>query len=265
MGASNGFILPKYSKKSTSWYTSINMINLIGVKTEKIDLLIEEAKQKMRRCLDPAHDLNHAARVARFAAQLAADTSIPPDQKTALILAAWWHDVSRTLTKNPSLIWMPFFDDLLSAFMLWLSAIRHGLFGSAAGMATRLIMCKSLGTGAVLTQLLVRHRHRLLIDLLKDADTLDVVNFERLQKLMPFVESYRRYYWAYKTLVRWFVSTHYLHMKTQAARVYVIKLLRAFLAWVKDGATYIWHLTQFGEKWCARMFRRAENLLQRIE
>ena len=231
----------------------------------KIHLLIAEAQSRMRRSTDPAHDLAHAEQVARFATQLADDTGIPPDQKTALILAAWWHDVSRTLTKNPSLIWMPFFDDLLSALLLWFAAIRHGLFGSVAGLSIRLTVCKSLGTGAVLTELLVRRRHRMLIDLLKDADALDVLRLERLQKLMPLVESYRRYYWAYKTLVRWFVSTNYLHMKTQAARVYAIKLMRAFLAWIKDSAAYIWHVAQFGRAWCERMYQRALRLLSTIE
>ena len=160
---------------------------------------------------------------------------------------------------------MVFFEIFLSALLLGSAAIRHGLFGSVAGLSIRLTVWKSLGTGAILTELVVRRRHRMLIDLLKDADALDVLRLERLQKLMPLVESYRRYYWAYKTPVPWVVSTNYLHMKTQAARVYAIKLMRAFLAWIKDSAAYIWHVAQFGRAWCERMYQRALRLLSTIE
>lgn len=246
------------AKNQASCYTIRNM-------TEKIAPLIAEAKQRMGRSTDPAHDLTHAEHVARFATQLADETRVPADQKMALVLAAWWHDVSRTMTKNPSLIWMPFFDDLLSALLLWLAAIRHGLWGSVVGLSIRLTVCKSLGAGAILTQLLVRRRHRLLIDLLKDADALDVLSLERLRKLMPLVESCRRYHWAYKTLIRWFVSTRHLHMKTRAARAYAIKLFRTFLQWIKAGAIYFWHVAQFGRAWCERTYRRAERLLAKIE
>lgn len=231
----------------------------------KLHLLILEAQKRMGLSRDPVHDMSHAERVAQFALRLAKDTKLTTEQTYAVVLAAWWHDVGRTITKNPSFIWMPFFDDLLSAFMLWGATIRAGLFGTIAGVATRIIFCKSLGTGAILTRLLMRRHNRILIDVLKDADSLDILTHERIAKLLPFVEKSRRYYWGYKTLIRWFVSTKQLQMKTQAARTYVIQLLKNFLTWATQVAVYAWHVAQFGQAWCDAMLKRGERLLRHIE
>ena len=219
----------------------------------------------MSRSRDPAHDQSHAERVATFAAQLAADTKLTETQTQALILAAWWHDVSRTLTKKPSIIVMPFIDDLLSAFQLWSATLRIGLFGSATGMATRIIFCKSFGTGAFLTRILLRRRNRILVDIIKDADALDVLNCERITTFMPLVERSRCYRFGYRAMIRRFLSTKELQMKTQAARAYVIRLLRAFILWAKQTAVAAWHVAQFGKRWYAATLRRGERLLQKIE
>ncbi len=232
---------------------------------QKITDLIFAARRRMKRSRDTVHDLDHAERVAAFAEQLANDCRITGDQKQALILAAYWHDMARTLNRRTSLLIMPLMDDLISAFMLWYATIRAGLFGSVAGMATRLIFCKSLGAGAILTRLLMRRRNHILIDLLKDADTLDTISQERMVRLMPLVESSRRYHWSYKKLIQYLVNSNYLHMKTKAARVYAIKLLKIFLDWVQKNAIYLWHIAQFGKKWCARMLKQADHLLLRLE
>src|SRR3989338_2062478 len=121
---------------------------------EKLDQLITAAQARMRRVRDPIHGIDHVERVVSHAHRLCATAGITGAQRDALILAAWGHDVSRSMTKKPSLVLMPLFDDLLSALTLWKHTIAFGLFGSVAGMATRLIFCKGLGTGMVLTRVL---------------------------------------------------------------------------------------------------------------
>jgi hypothetical protein len=230
-----------------------------------IEQLIQEAKHRMIQSTDPAHDIAHASQVAFFARKLAEDSGLNIDQCQAVVLAAWWHDVARTITKNPSFVWMPFLDDIISAFMLWFATIRHGLFGSIAGVATRLIFCKSMGTGAVLTRLLVRKKNRIMINIIKDADNLEVLNYERLMKLMPLVEKSKKYQLGYKTMLHFFVYSKQLQMKTQVARTYVIKMLRAFLDWMNQAKIFAWHAILFGESWCKDMLARGEKLLKKIE
>lgn len=232
----------------------------------KVALLIERAKTIMKRTHDPVHDLDHSRRVAQYASTLAHDMKLSPDQHDALVIAAWWHDASRTLTKKPSIVWMACIDDMLSALMLWREVLRYGLFGSPAGMAARLILCKSLGTGALLTKIFIRRRNRILVDVIKDADMLDILTTERLAKIIPLVESSRMYHLSYRTMLRWLMSrTSYLKMKTAAARKYAIRLLRALIEWVQQEVIFAWHVTEFGEQWSHRMIGRGERLLRKME
>lgn len=234
--------------------------------SHKIERLIERAQAIMRQSTDPIHDLDHGRRVAAFAETLANDLNLSPEQRDALVLAAWWHDASRTLTKKPSIVWMAMIDDILSALMLWRETIRLGVFGSVVGMATRMIFCKSLGTGALLTRLFMRKKNRILVDLIKDADMLDILTTERFMKVLPLVESSRLYRWGYRTSLRWLVSRmSYLRMKTEAARKHAIRLLRTFLEWVREEAVYAWHVAQFGHAWCQMTLRRGARLLRQME
>ena len=104
------------------------------------------AKIIMANSSDPIHDLEHVERVVNNVEVLIKDIKLTQKEKDAVILAAWWHDVGRTLTKNPHTIWMTFFDDMISSAMLWKQTLKIKMFGSTAGMASRLILCKSIGT-----------------------------------------------------------------------------------------------------------------------
>jgi hypothetical protein len=232
----------------------------------KVAELIRRAQDIMSRSHDPIHDLDHSRRVAGYASTLAKEMHLSTDQHDALVIAAWWHDASRTLTKKPSMVWMACIDDMLSSLMLTYEILRLGMLRGPAGMAARLILCKSLGTGALLTKIFIRRRNRILVDVIKDADMLDILTTERLVKIIPLVESSRLYHLSYRTMLRWLMSrTSYLKMKTAAARKYAIRLLRALIDWVQQEAIFAWHVAEFGLGWSRRLIRRGERLLRKME
>jgi hypothetical protein len=213
---------------------------------------------------DPVHDHAHAARVAEYAERLCADSGISESHTHALVIAAWWHDVARTITDSPSFIWMPFVDDLLSAVMLWWHTVRTGTGMSVAGLAVRLIACKSIGTGAFLTRILVRKQDRILIDILHDADKLDVFNIDRMQKVLEITETALRYKMGYRVACRWFQLMHQIKVKTIAAKKYIMQLFREFIRWLKEPMIYAWHTKNFGVSWTHRNLRQLESILHRL-
>lgn len=234
------------------------------MKNQPIAYLVARAQQHMTASSDPVHDLGHTKRVVMQVKHLSRQLGLSKEQKEALILAAWWHDVSRKLTKKPSFIWMPLVDDLLSAIMLWRETIRQGLFGSVAGMAARVIFCKSLGTGAILTRLLIRKRNRVMVHTLRDADFLDGFCIERMQHILTLAESSRVYHTGYRVLVRWFASPRRVRMKTSPARVQVAEQFTALCRFMNQDDVLHWHIEQYGSSWVEKNILRSELLLSRL-
>lgn len=233
---------------------------------KKVDQLIELAQEVMKRSTDPIHDLNHVRRVVKHTTQLCADLRLSEKQTLALILAAWWHDASRTITKNPSIVWMPFIDDMLSALMLWKETIRHGLFGSIAGMATRIIFCKNRGTGGPMAYIFLRKKNRVMVDILKDADALDVLHQERMQRLMSLADSSWMYKVGYKAAFRWFLSSRSeLLMQTLPGRRYARETMDHFLTWMRQAHILQWHTQRFGNTWVALMEQRCARFVKHID
>ncbi|KKW42599.1 MAG: hypothetical protein UY92_C0005G0021 [Candidatus Magasanikbacteria bacterium GW2011_GWA2_56_11] len=218
----------------------------------------------MRSSRDPVHDIRHAERVADFAEKIGRELNLDRKRLQALILAAWWHDVGRTVTRKPSLIFMVFLDDLISALMLWRETIRIGLFGSVTGMATRLIFCHSVGTGTFLTRLLLRPKTRLLLDALMDADKLDMLSTERLDKLLGLASRSTIYHFGYRILSWYNFSTVYFDVKTAAARRHLEKILVEFVTWLYSPEIKAWHIEQFGIVWSRRMHGRVLSVIQRF-
>ncbi len=226
--------------------------------------LIAEAKRIMTDSPDPYHDHDHVARVSAYTHDFSTHLGITDHRRTALALAGWWHDAGRTITRNPSMLWMPFFDDIISSIMLWRTMRRFHASNIITKLAARIIICKSLGTGAVLTRLLMAKKDRILVDILKDADALDVLNQQRMVKLLPLVASSRLYHFGYKTVIRWFVTSEQLYMNTDPARAEAEEMLRMFLTWIQETTIFMWHVDQFGEDWVENMLAKAEVMLRRI-
>lgn len=231
---------------------------------DKINKLIFIAKNKMKKSHDPVHDLGHILRVVDYVKKFSAGMQLTHTQRQAIILAAWWHDISRTITKSPSLFWMTMVDDTISALMLWFFTIRCGLFGAAVGMATRIILCKSMGTGTIFTKLLFNKKNRILVDIVADADCVDMLNQERTAVIMKLAESSRLYRFGYKMVIWWIVKTTELHVKTEIARQYLKEMLKSFIAWVKEKTVLEWHIKQFGIKWVEKTLTQVGELLEYI-
>ena len=228
---------------------------------DKVNALIFIAKNKMKKSCDPVHDLSHILRVIDYVKKFSAEIGLAGEQRQAVILAAWWHDISRTIPKSPSFFWMTMVDDTVSALMLWFFTIRCGLFGRSVGMAARIILCKSIGTGAIFTKLLFNRKNRILVDIVADADCIDMLNQERAIKIMKLAESSRMYRFSYRMVVWWSIKTAELHVKTEVAKRYLKEMLKSFVAWVKEKNIFDWHVRQFGLRWMEKTLREVDELM----
>ena len=233
--------------------------------SSKIDQLTRRAEERMTLSRDQLHDLSHVRRVVQSVETFAVALGCDERQREALRLAAWWHDVSRTLSRRPSIIFMPFFDDILSALFLWRESIRCGVFGSVVGTATRMIFGKSIGTGKILTKILMRKKNRILTDILQDADMLDVLNIERTKNMYALVEASRMYHFSYKLMIWWFLSLQKLQLKTTIAKKQLAIVLHEFLAWIQERDMLLWHIDHFGRTWVEKNIARAKIFLHQLQ
>lgn len=234
------------------------------MKNSKVEQLIEIAKRRMKGSRDPIHDLDHVTRVAGYAEEFVVDSGLDDTQKDAVVLAAWWHDMARTMTKSPSFLWMSVIDDTLSSIMLWFETIRCGLFGTSVGLAAKIILCKSFGTGAIFTKLLLKKENRVLVDIVKDADSIDMLHQERAARLMKLADSSLFYHYGYKIILWWCIKTTELHVKTAKAKKYLEAILTKFLEWATQQQIFDWHINKFGIKWVKKTLADAEQLLRNV-
>lgn len=228
----------------------------------KFKKLIKQAKERMRHSNDPIHDLAHVRRVVAHVKTLSRKAGMTEKQTQALELAAWWHDVSRTLTRHPSIVFMPIIDDILSALMLWHATIRCGMFGPVVGMATRMIACKNMGTHHLFVRLFIRKRNRIMVDLLEDADVLDVIDISRTKKLLALAESGKSYLLGYQIAAWWYFKKKNLQVKTAEAKEHLIELLEHFIEWIRQEDVRLWHELHFGKAWVKKFHERIVQTLK---
>ncbi len=235
-------------------------------RTQSVQSLISQAESILMGSHDPLHDHRHAARVAEYAVAIAKDLHITkPSHIDALMLSAWWHDISRVMTKKPSFLLMPFVDDTLSAIILASRALTTGKLNRTVWLASRLILAKSVGTGKLFSRIFLTKRMRLLLDILQDADTVDTLASQRTDEIRQFVDSSRSYYYAYRLMVWWFISTAFLEVKTQAAKEQLLKVLQEFMEWVHQEKIMLWHLELYGQEWLDNMYAQLERLITTLE
>ncbi len=227
----------------------------------KIDELAQIARSIMKQSTDPIHDEAHVTRVVAHVQDICSQSELTNIQKEAVVLAAWWHDCGRTVTKRPSIVLMPFFDDLISALMLWKATLTCGFFGPVTGMATRMIACKSLGTGKILTHLLMKKKNHVLISILEDADKLDVIHSSRLEQIMTMAEHSSTYKLGYRLSIWWFLSHQKLSMTTEAAKKKLLELLQEFVRLLQDPAIHARHCMLFGEQWTLMQLQKAKQYM----
>jgi hypothetical protein len=231
----------------------------------KVKLLKNIAAGRMKTSKDPVHDFGHVKRVVEYTEEIISTYDcFNKQQKQALILAAWWHDIGRTITnKKPFFIATFFIDDILSALSLWFFSIKHGLFGSVVGISTRIIFCHSFGAGAVLTKLLLTDKSRKLLNVLRDADQLDLLNKERAKKFYELSEKSRIYQWGYKTFIWWYIHHLQLQFYTPKAKSIGKELASKFLKWFESEQKNF-HKVIFGERFTNRSQMQLMKLKNRL-
>jgi len=230
----------------------------------KIQKLSQKARDIMSASIDPIHDLDHINRVLNNAKKIMTSFNLSEKDKQAVELACLWHDTGRTITSKPSFVWMVFFDDMISALLLWKESIKYHLFGGTAGMASRIILCKSLGTGRVFTKIFLRKKTRLLLDIVKDADTLDVIHTERLKKIMLAIESNTMPVITYR-IVSWYATRlKTFKIKTIIARRILKQIIEQMLQWLHKPEIAYLHIRILGEKSCYKLEAKIKNLLNHL-
>ena len=234
--------------------------------TQSVQSLISQAESILMGSHDPLHDHRHAERVADYAVVIARELHITKSSHLdALKLSAWWHDISRVMTKKPSFVLMPFIDDTLSAIILAWTAIKTGKWNRTAWLASRLILAKSVGTGKVFSRMFLTKRMRLLLDILQDADTVDTLASERTRDIQQLVDSSLSYHYAYRIMVWWFISTAFLEVKTQAAKEQLMAVLKEFMIWIHEESIMEWHIERYGQAWIDNMHVKLEQIIVQLE
>ncbi len=245
-------------------YTN-SIMNSNTNKTQQ-SMLIARAKCIMEKTHDPIHDIHHVARVAAFSKKLAHDTKLSEKEIDILTLASWWHDTSRTLTKKPSVIIMPFLDDAISAFLLLITALRFRFFfNSTIRTAIKIIFCKTIGTGGYLRKTLLTKKQQVLADILHDADMLDILHEKRAKEMFTLAESSPIYHVGYKLAVWWFLSASALKTKTEAAKKYLLSMLEDFVLWIKQKDILLWHVQKYGQKWVNKQIAKCHNSILELK
>lgn len=227
--------------------------------------LITIASERMRQSNDPIHDYSHVSRVVKHTQLLARHHPFTAHEQQALLLAAWWHDAGRTLTKHPSFIWMPLVDDLLSAMLLIKTMIQARLWNKTSWLAVKIILTKTTGTGTFFRTFLLHGQQSILTDILKDADALDLLHTERAKQIQVLVDTSLLYTYGYRLQAWWFFSRKKIKFNTEAAKQQFIKLLKEFLAWISEETTITWHKQTFGEGWVKNMMYDIRQLIAQFE
>ncbi|EKE07579.1 MAG: hypothetical protein ACD_18C00044G0002 [uncultured bacterium] len=232
--------------------------------TKNIKKLIIEAQKQMSHSFDPLHDLRHVERVVENTKKISQNIKLSQKERDALELAAWWHDASRALSNKPSMIWMAFFDDNLSAFALLFYAIRHRVVSSVALKAFWMLMCNGMITGKFITKIFADKRTKILLNLLKDADMMDVINIDRFYEAGRIAQMSKANLRKFRTLIWFNLHTNILQMKTIEARVYIEEIMKNLIEWLSEAENYLWHVENFGEEWMEKTLSRLRNNLNGI-
>ncbi len=232
---------------------------------KKMKQLIALAEERMKSSHDKVHDDGHARRVVQHAKDISHSFILSSNQKQALILAAWWHDTGRTIIKKPSVVWMRAVDDALSAFLLWKASLQLKLISQKVNTALRIIICKNFGTSRIFTKILLRKKDRILLDILNDADGLDVLCLERLEQMRLFAKISKTNRFKYKMVVWWFMHSKEFHFRTNIAKINFEIIFNNFIVWLKEKEIYRWHAENFSQWWIEKNIMKARSILKKIK
>jgi len=226
---------------------------------------INQAEDHMRKCSDPIHDIDHVRRVVAYSIRIAQSLRLNKKELDILLICAWWHDVSRSKIKQASFVWLTLFDDIFSAIMLLRYSRKIGYLDTTVWVCVKILVCKTMSGGTLLTKIFLNDRERLLMYVIEDADNLDVMNVERMENAFVMVSQSRIYSWAYRVTVRWYIMSNQLCMKTQAAKKIVLDIIKKLIEWLKQEKILLWHIKTFGNKWVKNRLEAIEILQKKIK
>ncbi len=230
----------------------------------KHKFMVQKAQELMKLSKDPIHDLSHVTRVVANVQKIAPSLNLSKEETDAIELAAWWHDVARVLTKQPSFVWMACIDDAVSALMLCLHSIRYGFWRHSGGIATKLILSKTFATGAVFTKLLLSKKERLMMHVLRDADQLDVMNAERLALVCELSKTSKKYFWGLQCLIFYNTRQSSLKMKTPVANTYLAEAVDGIYYWICERRSDPSYINFFGQTWIDNSIKKFTRLRQKL-
>lgn len=239
-------------------YTYSHMID------SKHKFMVQKARELMKLSKDPIHDLSHVERVVQNVKKIAPSLHLSKKETEAIELAAWWHDVARVLTKQPSFVWMACIDDMVSALMLCLHSIRYGFWRQSGGIATKLILSKTFATGAVFTKLLLSKKERLMMHVLRDADQLDVMNAERLALVCELSKTSKKYFWGLQCLIFYNTRQSSLQMKTTIANTYLAEGVDGIYHWICERRSDPSYVNFFGQAWINDAIEKFAKIRQKL-
>ncbi|MFA7245400.1 MAG: HD domain-containing protein [Candidatus Magasanikbacteria bacterium] len=231
---------------------------------KSIKSLIIEAQQQMSHSFDPLHDLRHVERVVKNVKKISAPIKLTQIERDALELAAWWHDISRAINNKPSMIWMAMFDDNLSALALLFYTIKYRIKNKVALKTFGLLMCNGMITGKIMTKIFANKKTRLLLNLLKDADMMDLMNINRFYEATQLAQMSKKNLRKFRMLIWYNLNSNILEMKTFEARIYIEEIIINFLEWISNKENYLWHEENFGKDWIDKTINKLQETLGEI-
>ncbi|MFA7314900.1 MAG: hypothetical protein WC025_03160 [Candidatus Magasanikbacteria bacterium] len=232
--------------------------------TKNIKKLTEEAQKQMSHSFDPLHDLRHVKRVVENTKKISRNIKLSQKERDALELSAWWHDTSRAISNKPSMLWMALFDDNFSAFALLFYAIRYRVMSSVVIKSFVILMCSGIVTGKIMTKIFANKRTRLVLNLLKDADMMDVLNIQRFYEATHLAKLSKNNLRKFYTLIWINLNTNILEMKTTEARICIEETIKNFIEWLTQAEIYLWHVENFGQDWLEKTMSQLENKLNNV-
>ncbi|HOX61218.1 MAG TPA: HD domain-containing protein [Candidatus Magasanikbacteria bacterium] len=228
-------------------------------KTQK---LINVGLKLMEKTHDPLHNRNHVERVISTTQTIAHKQNLSDHDTQALALAAAWHDVARIITRRPSMFIMLALDDLFSAFMLTWYGIINFSFRYEVRIAIWLLLAKSAITGRIIKLTMLRRRYRTLLQILKDADVIDVIHPERTSIAFDMAQNSRYYRTGYRMLIRWTLRTRPISTYTMEARDNLFQNLQIMRDWVMSPPITKLHTMMFGPEWAEIYSISIERLIR---
>lgn len=231
------------------------------MQTHQYQQLVHEAKRIMKQSADPIHDLAHVKRVVRLAKHMGASHNLSKEDMDTLVLCAWWHDTGRTAHSGASFVFMVMIDDIISSCLLWYRAFRMGIRHKVIRNACNILFAKGFTSHTVIQETFLSKNNRLLYNILADADMIDMISVERIDKIRPLIDEKKHFSRGYKMALWWFLHARKFPCRTSAAYPVLRQSLHEFIEWASSGDIKSWHANLLTEQRVEKYTQKAKAYL----